>query len=193
MRVSRCGPSNTNLLQFFHERYHIKVVMDANTYWPPLHISWHYNLLIHIKNTCPSSVPLVKLFLCNYPLLVSHATHFLIIFHVTKSTYASSHLGKWTCLVHCSINLGKVTNRIYQTSLEVSAQANMQRLEDAQRRDTQTKYHVICSWWLSSGVVRKKAFLVFWCNYGIAKQWGDHLLIVTTLPKCVIDVGFRTC
>ena len=78
----------------FHKSFppwcHMKVVTNADMYWPPLHIFGHYNLLIHIKSTCPLLVPLVKLVLCTYLLPVSHATQILVIFHVTKFAYAGS-------------------------------------------------------------------------------------------------------
>lgn len=71
----------------------------------PTCIRCHYiysdtiNLCIYIKSAHPSSVPPVKLVLCNYVLPMFIATNYRVILHVTKSTYASSDNRIMLCLM----------------------------------------------------------------------------------------------
>ena len=59
--------------------------------------------------------------------------------------------------------------------------------------NAESKYHVIRSWWLSSGVASEKGifglseWLDFW--HFRYRQWGGHILFVSTYQK-IISISF---
>jgi hypothetical protein len=53
--------------------------------------------------------------------------------------------------------LGQGDTKVYQTILAISKQTNVQGLQGHERmNDVETKYNVICSLWLSLGVIATK-------------------------------------
>jgi hypothetical protein len=58
--------------------------------------------------------------------------------------------------------------------------------------DAETKYHVIRSWWLSSGAASEEGilglseWLGFW--HFCYKQWGGHILLVSTYQTSLLNV-----
>ena len=57
--------------------------------------------------------------------------------------------------------------------------------------EAETKYHVICSWWLLSGAATKERmfglfeWLGFW--HFRYRQWGGHIILVNASPLCISD------
>ena len=59
---------------------------------------------------------------------------------------------------------------------------------------TETKYHVFCSWWLSSGAATEEGilglskWLGFW--HFRYKQWGGHILIISAMLFYILECYF---
>ena len=65
-----------------------------------------------------------------------------------------------TCLFHWSQSLNKVTQKYIKTSLQFQHKQLCKDYKDAKIIDeAETKYHVIHSWWLSSGAATEECIL----------------------------------
>ena len=100
-----------------------------------------------------------------------------------------------TCLFHWSQSLDKVTQKYIKTSLQFQHKQLCKDYKDAKTIDeAETKYHVIRSWWLSSGVATEEGilglseWLGFW--HFRYRQWGGHMILVSASLLCISDVIF---
>ena len=98
-----------------------------------------------------------------------------------------------TCLFHWSASLDKVTQKYIKPSLQFQYKQICKDYKDAKIiDDAETKYHVILSWWLSSGVASEEGilglseWLGFW--HFRYKQWDGHMLIVSTYQISLFNV-----
>ena len=67
-----------------------------------------------------------------------------------------------TCIFHWSQSLDKVTQKYIKTSLQFHHKQLCKDYKDAKTIDeAETKYHVICSWWLNPELPQKKAFSAY--------------------------------
>ena len=87
------------------------------------------------------------------------------------------------CFFHQSASLDKVTQKYIKPSLQFQHKQFCNDYKDAKTMDdVETKYYVICSWWLSSGAATEEGilglskWLGFW--YFCYQQWGGHMLLV---------------
>ena len=98
-----------------------------------------------------------------------------------------------TCLFHWSASLDKVTQKYIKSSLQFQHKQICKDYKDAVTMDdAETKYHVIRSWWLSSGATSEKGilnlseWLGFW--HFRYRQWGGHMLLVSTYQTSLLNV-----
>ena len=89
-----------------------------------------------------------------------------------------------TCLFLWSTSLDKVTQKYIKPSLQFEHKQIWKDYKNAKTMDdTEAKYHVIHSWWLSSGAASEEDILGlleclgFW--HFRYKQWGGHMLFVS--------------
>ena len=77
------------------------------------------------------------------------------------------------CLFHCSQSLDKMTQKYIKASLQFQYKQLYKDYKDAKTMDkAETKYHVIRSWWLSSGAATKKTFT---CS---PSGWGSDTSVI---------------
>ena len=98
-----------------------------------------------------------------------------------------------TCLFHWSASLDKVTQKYIKPSLQFQHKQICKDYKDAKTMDdAETKYHVIRSWWLSSGAATEEGilglseWLGFW--HFRYRQWGGHMLLVSTYHTVLFNV-----
>ena len=85
-----------------------------------------------------------------------------------------------TCLFHWFASLDKVTQKYIKLSLQFQYKQLCKDYKDAKTMDdAETKYYVICSWWLSSGATTEEGIL------GLSKLLGFCI--------SVTDNGVVTC
>jgi hypothetical protein len=96
-----------------------------------------------------------------------------------------------TCLFHWSASLDKVTQKYIKPSLQFQHKQICKDYKDAKTMDdAETKYHVIRSWWLSSGAASEEGilglseWLGFW--HFRYRQWGGHMLLVSTFQTSLL-------
>ena len=89
---------------------------------------------------------------------------------------------KHTCLFHWSASLDEVIQKYIKPSLQFQQKQICKDYKEAETMDDfETKYHVICSWWLSSGATSEKnifgllEWLGFW--HFSYRQWDCHMLV----------------
>jgi len=98
-----------------------------------------------------------------------------------------------TCLFHWSQNLDKVTQKYIKASLQFQHKQLCKDYKDAKTMDeAETKYHVIRSWWLSSGAAIEEdihglsEWLGFW--HFRYRQWGGHMILVSASLLCFSNI-----
>ena len=86
-----------------------------------------------------------------------------------------------------------MTQEYIKTSLQVQHKQLCKDYKDAKIIDeAETKYHVICSWWLSFGAATEESildlseWLGFW--HFCYRQWGGHMIFVSASSLCISDV-----
>ena len=90
-----------------------------------------------------------------------------------------------TRIFHWSANLDKVIQKYIKPSLQFQHKRICKDYKDAKTMDdVETKHHVICSWWLSSGAASEERILGLseWLGFRHFRyrQWGGHMLLVST-------------
>jgi hypothetical protein len=98
-----------------------------------------------------------------------------------------------TCLFNWSQSLDKVTQKYMKTSLQFQYKQLCKDYKDVKTIDEgETKYHVIRSWWLSSGdapeegILGLSEWLGFW--HFRYRQWGGHMILISASLLCISDV-----
>jgi hypothetical protein len=98
-----------------------------------------------------------------------------------------------TCFFHWSASLDKVTQKYIKSSLQFQHKQICKDYKDVKiMDDAETKYHVIRSWWLSSGAASKEGILGFseWLGFWHFRyrQWSGHMLFVNTYLTSLLTV-----
>ena len=98
-----------------------------------------------------------------------------------------------TCLFHWYASLDNVIQKYIKPSLQFQHKQICKDYKDAKTMDdAETKYHVIRSWWLSSGAASEEGilglseWLGFW--HFRYRQWGGHMLFVSTYQISFFNV-----
>ena len=98
-----------------------------------------------------------------------------------------------TCLFHWSASLDKMIQKYIKPFLQFQHMQICNDYKDAKTMDdVETKYHVIHSWWLSSGAALEEGilglskWLEFW--YFCYKQWDGLMLFVSTYQNSLFSV-----
>ena len=94
------------------------------------------------------------------------------------------------CLFHWSQSLDKVTQNYIKTSLQFQHKQLCKDYKDAKTIDeAETNYHVIRSWWLSSGAATEEGILGLseWLEFGHFRyrQWNGHMILVNASSLCI--------
>ena len=97
-----------------------------------------------------------------------------------------------TCRFYWSQSLDKVTQKYIKTSLQFQHKQLCKDYKDAKTiDDDETKYHVIRSWWLSSGATTEVGILGLseWLGFGhfCYRQWGGHMILVSASSLYISD------
>ena len=97
------------------------------------------------------------------------------------------------CLFHWSASLDKVTQKYIKPSLQFQHKQICKDYKDVVTMDdAETKYHVIRSWWLSSGAATEESilglseWLGFW--HFRYRQWGGYMLLVSAYHTTLVNV-----
>ena len=87
-----------------------------------------------------------------------------------------------TCLFHWSASLDKVTQKYIKPSLQFQHKQICKDYKDAVTMDdAETKYHVIRSWWLSSGAATEEGILAFWSGWDFGTSVIDNGVVICYL------------
>ena len=94
---------------------------------------------------------------------------------------------------HWSQSLDKVMQKHIKTSLQFQHKQLCNNYKNAKTIDEAgTKYNVICSWWLSSGVATEEGIFGWskWLGflYFCYRQWGGHMILISALSLCISHV-----
>ena len=97
-----------------------------------------------------------------------------------------------TYLFYWSVSLNKVTQKYIKPSLQFQYKQICKDYNDAKTMDNaESKYHVLRSWWLSSGIASEEGifglseWLDFWHFH--YRQWGGHMLFVSTCQNLLFN------